>query len=129
MNYQFAFLCDAANILPNNLFNVLGGGIATLAFESLPCQRPLTLLLRIEYNPISESGNHVIEIRLVDMDGRDKIQPLSLNVEFSPNFRFFNFITGLIPKFDVYGPHSVEISVDRHSIVSIPLDIISSPLK
>lgn len=129
MNCQFAFLCDAANILPNNLFNVLGGGIGTLIFENLPQVRALTLLLRIEYNPISESGAHIIRIRLVDIDGRDKIEPLELNIEFLPNLRFFNFITGLAPKFDVYGPHSVEVSVDRHSIISIPLDVISPPFK
>ncbi len=126
MNSQFAFLCEAANISANNLFNVLGGGIVNLYFKELPQRQALTLLLRIEYNSVIENGKHLIEIRLVDGDGRDKILPLSLEVDFPAQGRFFNFITSLIPTFDVYGPHSVEISVDRHSISSIPLNIISA---
>ncbi|MCM8831035.1 MAG: hypothetical protein NC918_02445 [Candidatus Omnitrophica bacterium] len=129
MKSQFAFLCEAANITANNLFNVLGGGIATLFFPQLPVQKTLGLLLRIEYNAILESGSHKIEIRLIDSDGKDKMAPLFLDVDFPNNLRFFNFITNLNIIFDVYGLHSVEISVDRHIITSIPLQVTKLELE
>jgi hypothetical protein len=124
MKSQFAFLCDAVNITQNNLFNVLGGGIENFMFDQLPQKRPVALLLRIEYSHFTESGDHIVEIRLIDSDGRDKMPPTSLNVNFPAQGRFFNFVANLVPTFDVYGAHSVEISVDRHNILSIPLSVM-----
>ncbi|MFA5164203.1 MAG: hypothetical protein WC481_01395 [Candidatus Omnitrophota bacterium] len=124
MQSQFAFLCDAVNITQNNLFNVLGGGIEKFHLSQLPQNRPVALLLRIEYNPITENGDHVIEIRIIDCDGQNKISPALLNVSFPPQVRTFNIVTNMIPRFDRYGMHSVEVAVDRHHIVSIPLNVI-----
>ncbi|MDD5195528.1 MAG: hypothetical protein PHQ96_07660 [Candidatus Omnitrophica bacterium] len=125
MNLQFAFLCESANLSASNLFNVLGGGIGVIFFNALPQTRHLTLLLRLEYNPVMETGEHGIQIRLLDNDGLDKISSISLRLEFRKGERFFNFITGLAAKFDSFGEHSVEISVDGHSVISIPLNIMA----
>jgi hypothetical protein len=124
MKSQFAFLCDSVNTTQSNLFNVLGGGIENMNFGQLPQTRPVALLIRIEYSDVTESGDHRVEIRLIDSDGRDKMPPAILNVNFPQGQRFFNFIATLMPLFDRYGTHSVEIAVDRHNIVSVPLNII-----
>lgn len=126
MNSQFAFLCDAANISKNNLFNVLSGGIENFTFRQLPQTRPVSLLIRIEYTSVEESGDHIVEIRLIDSDGKDRMSPARLKVNFPKSGRFFNLMAPLIPRFDEYGPHGVEISVDRHTIASIPLNVIKT---
>lgn len=122
---QFAFLCDAVNIAQNNLFNVLGGGIESMILTQLPKRRPFSLLMRIEYSAISESGNHRVEVRLVDADGKDRMPPVSLEVSFPREGRFFNLISSLNPQFEQYGTHSIEIAVDRHTIATIPINVVA----
>ncbi|MDD5583627.1 MAG: hypothetical protein PHV55_01040 [Candidatus Omnitrophica bacterium] len=125
MKLQFAFLCDSANISQNNLFNALGGGIENIFLSQLPFTRPLTLLLRVEYDLVMESGEHDVNIRVLNANGADKITPLSLRITFPEKERFFNFVAALVPTFDEYGAHSVEIAVDRYGVASIPLNAVA----
>lgn len=129
MEMQYAFLCNAVNMAQGNLFNVLGGGITRFHFTNLPQARPVALLVKVEYNPVTEAGEHRVEIRLIDGDGRDKIAPVSLNVNFVAQNRAFNLVANLVPTFDAYGAHSVGISVDRHEITSIPLEVVQRQVR
>jgi hypothetical protein len=121
MKSQFAFLCDAVNITGNNLFNVLGGGVENIFSRTLPFTRHMSLLVRIEYSHV-ESGGHTVQVRLIDGDGKDRMAPASLQVDFPESSHCFNLMATLSPTFERYGAHSVEIAVDRNSLASIPIN-------
>ena len=80
--------------------------------------------MAIEYDPADNSGTHIIEVRIIDPDGRNRIKPSVTNVDFLGTTSFYAFDTKLFPTFDKYGPHSVEVTLDGDNIVSLPLDIV-----
>jgi hypothetical protein len=123
MKMHYAFLCDSANVSAHNLFNVLGGGIEKINFTQFPQIRQLVLLLRIEYAPATEGGEHKLDIRFVDADGQDKFPPVGMNLKLLKTEKFFNMVMNLTPRFEKPGAHSVDIAVDKQVIVSIPLEI------
>lgn len=123
MKTHIAFLCDKLEITKDGLFNVIGGGISCLHLSRLPGERPITLMVDVEYDPIKESGEHIIKIRVIDSDEKDKMPPKLINATFPQNQRFFDIAGDLFPVFDAYGSHSVEVAVDKQRLVSISLNI------
>lgn len=124
MNPSVAFLCKKFEITKDGLFNVENGGIDCLHFTKLPAETSRMLLADIEYDHITESGEHKIEIRIIDGDGNNKMSPILLDVDFPQNKRFYDFGGELIAAFDSYGMHSVEIFIDGTHIKSLPLNIV-----
>lgn len=108
----------------DGLLDVEGGGIHYLNVNSLPAKRPITLVTDIEYNKVTESGEHVIEIRLIDADGQDVMESRLLKQNFSEKATSFGFFTKLKPTFCKHGWYSVEIAVDRHHLATISLNIM-----
>ena len=123
MESVLAFLCDKLEIRKDGLFDVTGGGISCLHFSQLPEERRITLMVDVEYDPITESGEHIIKIGIIDSDGKDKMPPKLLNATFPQSQRFFDIAGDLYPIFDKYGMHSVEVAIDGHNILSLPLGI------
>ena len=111
-------------ITTDGLFNVKDGGIDCLHFTKLPVKTSRMLFADIEYDSITESGEHKIEIRIIDGDGNNKMSPILLNVDFPQNKRFYDFGGELIATFDNYGMHSIEIFIDGTHIKSLPLNIV-----
>ena len=123
MCVEYSFLCEYADPTRGDLINIFGAGLHTLSFTKLPEERPITVVVSIEYN-VDYAGDHMIEIRLIDSDGKDKIRPLTLDAVFPNDKHFYGFDARLCPLFHRYETHSVEIAVDRHNIASIPLDVV-----
>lgn len=124
MKLELAFLCDFAEITNRNLFNAYGGGIRRIRFKRLPDTQDITLLLSIGYIPIEESGDHKVEVRLIDGNGKDRMEPEIRDTEFSKDQRSYDAVFDLKPRFEKYEEHSVEIMVDGRCFTSMSLDII-----
>jgi len=126
MQVEFAFLCGKADFTERGLFNAYNAGIHVLQCSKLGSGQPVILIMGIEYDPAEDSGMHVIMIRTIDPDGRDRMKPIVINAEFEKTIRFYNIDVDLHPTFDRYGPHSVEIMLDGTIIASISLDIVET---
>jgi hypothetical protein len=124
MCVEYAFLCEYADPTRGNLLNIFGAGLHTLSFKRLPKERPLTLVMSIEYTP-KDVGEHTVDIRLIDSDGRDKVCPMTSDIIFPADKRFYGFDARLCPLFHRYELHSVEVTVDGRNIASIPLKIVA----
>jgi len=92
-----------------------------LSISQLPAQRILTLFLDVQYNNATESGEHVLEIKLIDKDGKNVIKPF-LKKEKAISCLFF---PQLKPRFYNYGVHSVEVSIDGYHLTATLLNILS----
>jgi hypothetical protein len=124
MYVEYAFLCEYADPTRGDLLNIFGAGLHTLSFTKLPDERPLTLVASIEYSP-EDVGEHTVGIKLIDSDGKDKICPMTSDVIFSADKRFYGFDARLCPLFHKYESHSVEVTVDGRNIASIPLNVFA----
>ena len=122
MRVEYAFLADCVDTTQNGLFNCYGCGIHVLQFDKLPEERPLTLAMSIQHSP-EDAGDHIIKIRLIDSEGRDKISPIVMDAEFTTTAKFYGLYTRFYPLFHRYGLHSVEVTVDGRQVASLPLSI------
>jgi hypothetical protein len=122
MRVEYSFLCEYADPTRGDLINIFGAGLHSLPFTKLPDKRPLTLVMSIEYSQ-EAVGEHKVDIRLIDSDGKDRICPLTSDVVFPTDKRFYGFDIRLCPLFHRYEYHSVEVTVDGRRVASIPLTI------
>lgn len=80
MDVEIFTLCDAATVSGGKL-NILGS-FDKLNSEVFPFQHPdLAIAVKVRFEG-SESGNHILEVRMIDLDGHPVIpsDPLPLSV-------------------------------------------------
>ena len=66
---DFAFLADAAEIVPGQKFHVLGGGIARIGGRRFPLRHPHLARDRAAGDPPETEREHDIRFVLLDPDG------------------------------------------------------------
>src|SRR5690348_14333891 len=70
MDLDFAFLADSADVTLGKLY-VLGGAFDTIHVPALPASHPvLAVVVRLLLSPHDLDRNHVLEILLLDADGK-----------------------------------------------------------
>ncbi len=119
---EFCTLCDYCDRTERDLINIYGGCIHALNFIKLPEERPLVLLLSVGYG-IKDIGSHIVEVRMIDYYGNDKMCPIMEEVCFSGGVLFHTFDIKLSPTFYQYEMLSVVVMLDGVWIKSVPLNI------
>jgi hypothetical protein len=126
MEIQVAALCDSAVDYEGKL--CLLGAFDTIVTTTLPAIHPqCSVALRILFRK-EEEGFHSVSVLFVDEDGHSIVPPMetSFDVEL-PEDLFFstrNLILNLqqLP-FARHGAYSIDVSVDKRQMASIPLQI------
>jgi hypothetical protein len=130
MEIQIAALCDAAVDYDGKL--CLLGAFDTIMASSFPAIHPqCSVALRIMFRK-EEEGFHTVVVLFVDEDGHSIVPTMetSFDVEL-PGDVFFstrNLILNLqqLP-FPRHGAYSIDVSVDKRQMASIPLQIRQLP--
>lgn len=127
MEVQLAFICDAA-VESGGKLHALGIGIDTLGAAQVPVRHPkLSLVFGMSYGP-EDVGEHVLELRVVDADGRDAIPavrqrfPLTDPTGTRGGARFVLELNDL--QFNRWGSHEFRISLNGAAGAAIPLEIV-----
>ena len=69
---DYAFLADAADAVPGQKFNVLGGGVSQLAGRTFPLQHPhLALVIGLRVTAAERDREHSLRFLLLGPDGRE----------------------------------------------------------
>ena len=130
---DFAILCQAARVAPDNLMYVLAGGWDTLAGPEGVVQ-PVTVALRILFTQGECGRPHRVEAIVQDADGRRLAVVTAVVTPQLPQpgtsaGRTFNAMTVLpIPVFfPHHGDYGVELLVNDTSLKSIPLRYVAGP--
>jgi len=126
MEIQVAALCDSAVDYEGKL--CLLGAFDTIVAGVLPAIHPqCSVALRILFRK-EEEGLHSVTVLFVDEDGRSIVPPMETSFEVElPEDLFFstrNLILNLqqLP-FARHGAYSIDISVDKRQMASIPLQV------
>jgi len=130
MEIQVAALCDSAADYGGKL--CLLGVFDTIVSAALPAIHPqCSVALRILFRK-EEEGPHTVSVMFVDEDGRSIVPAMetAFDVEL-PDDLFFstrNLILNLqqLP-FAKPGAYSIDVSVDKRQMASIPLQIRMAP--
>ena len=123
MKPRLAFLCKKVKFNKECLLDVKNLGIHYLELKSLPSKCRIMLVVDIEYDRVTEIGEHKIEAYITDADGNRVMNPILVEEEFLAEAETLGFYRRLNPIFRKYGPHKVEILVDKCHFASIPLTI------
>ena len=130
MNPDFYFICDFAEI--TGKINALGIGFDTIYARSVPFKHPhFFLVIQLRANVV-EAGEKMLEVRLIDEDGKDIIptlrgkfiiqKPVSGTESIGRIAMAFNNV-----EFPQYGAYSLHTEIEGHEIVRIPLKVSPPP--
>ena len=124
MRLAALILCDAANIVNDGRFNLLGGGITQVRAMQYPATGRLTVVARIEVLP-TEVGIHRIGLRLTNADGRDVIPPVEGTANVETGVRFLNIALAMenIP-YAAPGIYSLQVLLDGEDRDSAPIEAV-----
>lgn len=79
------------------------------------------LVLRIERD-VGEEGSHTVQVIIQTPDGQ-RIGDLQVQVTMAQP-RFYNTIFGMMGvPFTEAGPHSLEILIDGHHMIALPVEV------
>jgi uncharacterized protein DUF6941 len=127
---DFAFLADAAEAEPGRKFYVMGGGVDSIGAPAYPVVHPhLALVLRLLVHPAEANRNHVLEIRLMEPDGRElsKVEgSFSASDEgVSPGREIpMNMVLNFwSTRFEQPGEYGIEIMINNQHMKSLPLTL------
>jgi hypothetical protein len=125
MKLEVFTLCDAATADQAGKLNLLGA-FDTLFASTAPLTHPAcAIAIRLRFGSADE-GDHVMELRFVDSDGKQLLQPVKANIQIGPgnesrtlsrNF-VLNFQQLKLPKF---GEYTIDFLFDSQPVSSIPL--------
>jgi hypothetical protein len=119
-------LCDAATS-ENGKLNILGA-FDTIWVKQFPAVYPhCTLAIRLRFLG-AEQGDHKVSVRFIDADGKNVLPPASGPLKISLPEGALSVSTNIILNIQSIslpapGDFSLELSVDDHSITSLPLSV------
>lgn len=123
MELRYAFVCEAATVSPDGKLNVLGI-FSNITSDEFPLRMNRMVMVVSCTGQASDFGIHSLSIRLLNPDGRDAVEPLSLEIDINSEGGSTNVIgeyNGVEIKEP--GPYSFEINIDSRHLASIPLEI------
>jgi hypothetical protein len=126
---DFAFLADAAQTVPGQKFNVLGGGINRIGGSNFPLRQPHLCLVVGLIVTASELGQeHAIRFVLLDPDGGEVTGATGSLVARGHQDGRDNLVTFSIDLWNVAfpnpGDYSVRILVNGSERKRLPLQIV-----
>ena len=127
MEIQVATLCDSAMDY-NSKLCVLGT-FDTIGSRAVPIVHPqAALALRICFRE-QDAGSHNLNIRLIDADGNNCMQPLeaAIDIEVPEGSEFLtrNMILNFQPlQFKEAGNYAFEVSIAGQPLASVPVRVI-----
>lgn len=114
-------LCEAANILGDGRFNLLGGGVDQVRANQYPAIGHLTVVIRVEVLP-TEVGLHRLVLRFVNADGKEITPPVNAELNVDLGVRFANLVLGLQNfAYSAPGAYSVRVLLDGKEAGSAPI--------
>lgn len=130
MNKDFAFICDFAEA--SGKINALGIGFDVIYAAQLPARHShFSLVVQLRAS-ITETGQKIIQVNLIDEDGKDNIPPIQAQVniprtEGAP-YSIGRFVMefGNI-EFKRYGSYSVSVTYEGNEIATIPFRVSAPP--
>jgi hypothetical protein len=104
--------CQAANAQAGGTYNLLGAGFDRIVATQLPMPVNFAVLLRVDVHPPA-AGEHEVEMRLIDADGRDIIPRLRRSVTLEPSARYIHELLQVrhLP-FPTEGLFTLEVFLD-----------------
>jgi hypothetical protein len=76
MRFEYIFVANAATILDDGTFNVIGGGFDTVTAPSFPAAQPaMVLIARVLFESQELGREHPFVAEVVDQAGRPLFQP------------------------------------------------------
>ncbi len=129
---DFAFLADAAQTVPGQKFNVLGGGINRIGGSNFPLRQPHLCLVVGLIVTASELGQeHAIRFVLLDPDGGEVTGATGSLVAKGSHDGRDNLVTFSIDLWNVAfpapGDYSVRILLNGSERKRLPLQIVRRP--
>ncbi|MDZ4743045.1 MAG: hypothetical protein SGI98_06455 [Verrucomicrobiota bacterium] len=127
MDVQTAVLCDSAADYGGKLCVL--GAFDTIWARQFPAVHPFcSVAIRVVFRDV-DAGKHNMKIQMIDDDGRNLVPPIEgeINIQLPENVFFLsqNFVLNLQQfKIDQAGQYSVDVSMDKHIIARIPLQVI-----
>lgn len=126
---DFAFLADAAQTVPGQKFNVLGGGINRIGGPTFPLRQPhLCLVVGLLVTASEVGREHAIRFVLLDPDGGEVTGATGSLVARGNQDGRDNLVTFSIDLWNVTfpapGDYSVRILVNGSERKRLPLQIV-----
>ena len=130
MEVDFSFLADSADAINGKIY-VMGGAFDTIWTKETPTVHPkLSLVLRLIFNAAEIDRQHVVEILVMDEDGKNvakvggplevKKNPRTYKGWPQPFLTVMHFVNLEFPKF---GDYNFRIVFNNNSVKPIPLRI------
>lgn len=123
MDLQYAFLCEAATVGRDGKLNVLGI-FNRIGFSQFPAKMHRIILVIACKGGVEDFGIHELEVRLMNPDGKNIVDPLKMHIEIEPDGGSANVVgeyNGL--DFPNPGPYSFEILLDNQHFTSLELEV------
>jgi|SRR6266481_5453527 hypothetical protein len=131
MRLEFAFFADAADVRPDGIMYVLGGGIEHVKGKSYPAAiAGIVFIVRLRAEP-SECGDHHLSARVFRPSGEPWTPEIALNFNVPPNkihpdrgnvsticLRYLNFL------FPEPGEYTFRLYVDGNEVGYVNFDAI-----
>lgn len=127
MKLDWALLADSAQVRGGLAF-VLGGGIDTVRSDSVPFELEAAVLVRLLLHRTEAETDHVVEVRVLDEDGRELFAdhrhvhahvPPDLPVGWDIPVQVVFAVRGVSLSREAL--YSVEVLGDRAHLKSLPL--------
>jgi len=128
MQLMFAFICRVESKSPDGEMEAVGISFDSIFPPALPALYKEFHLVAKLRGTMSETGTKRYEVRLIDPDGRNIIEPLEGTFEFgvpagrleSYGFLKIRFRNTL---FQAYGPHAARLLVDGVEMADVPFGV------
>lgn len=132
MKIEAFLLCDAATDTMGKL-NVLGAFDRVFLKHVPGVYQACTVALRVRFER-EETGAHQFEIKFIDQDGKDIVNPLSGQVDVSfgsdAHSGAMNFVLNMVRvPFAYYGDYRLDLRFDGKIVGSLPLSVCAVPEK
>ncbi len=133
MKLEFAFLADAATILNDGLFDVIGGGFDVVLGKAFPATKHAMVLIgRIQFSPEECGKEFELLGEIVDHDGNGIFPELRGTVTARPhprNPKRTNWMTVCLNcqavTFPVPGEYFFRLSVDKQFLGQVGIEVVA----
>ena len=131
MNTKLAFLCDSA-FDDRGKLHALGIDIDTVQGDSFPLTHPRFIIVCVVEYSTAEAGDKRMQIRLLDPDAQDVIEPIAEGISFSARQGVVDANARIIAEvnnvtFRQAGPHAFHVVVDGNEMARLPINVALRP--
>lgn len=127
MNTKLAFLCDSA-FDDRGKLHALGIDIDTVQGDAFPLRHPRFIIVCVVEYSIAEAGDKRMQIRLLNPDAHDAMEPISQGISFSRREGVVDASARIIAElnevtFQEAGPHAFHLLIDGNEMARLPINV------